>query len=816
MPLPPVLIELKALSGNLTAKIGEAKAELTGLEATGNARMAGLAKAGMIAAAAVAAIGVAVIAVGAVTAKMAMDFQESTTQLVTGAGESEAQIDNVRKGILAMAGSVGTMPEELSKGMYLIGSAGYHGAQGLSVLKAAAQGAKVGGAEMAVVANGLTTAMTDYNIPATRANAVTSALVATTASGKMHMQDLANSLGMVMPKASALGVSFQGVTGALATMTSAGMTARRASMNLASTIVALGAPGKSASKALESVGLSAQKVKDDLSKKGLQGTLEEITDAVGNKFPKGSVAAVTALKSILGGTQGYGTALALTGTHAKAFEANVKNIGAALNGQSKNVAGFALTQKDLAFQMQSAKAGLSALGITVGTTLLPALTSGMNGMNSFIQSVQKSFGEGGISKVFTDIGARIKAALPGIQAQLAEWGTAFWTWIQVAGPPMLVKLGELLTQLGTWLVTIALPAIATKLVAWGKAFVEWIEPQIPPALAKLGDLLVALGNWILTVALPTIGSHLLEWGLAFVKWIGPMIPPVLAAMGGLLVKLLGWIWSTALPAIVGKLGEWAKAFFMWVPGAIVGLLKALIPMLGQLGTWIVSTAAPQLVTKLMEWSKAFASWILTATIEAPGKLLKLLGTVISWAASVGPKILSTLGDLSGLLRDAGMSIIRGLLGGITAKFEEVKNFISGIGSWIASHKGPLSYDRELLVPHGAAIMAGFNDSLMTGFGKVQGNVAGMADQLSSLVQSPTITVLGGTTSGGRASGVVSDSSIGGTSRSSGSSADTGNTDIVSAIQELGELLKALHAAIRALPKDYQMGQRGQVVTSWPR
>jgi TP901 family phage tail tape measure protein len=265
------------------------------------------------------------------------------------------------------------MPEELSKGMYLIESAGYHGAQGLSVLKAAAEGAKVGGADMATVANGLTTALTDYNIPASRANAVTSALVQTVADGKMKMQDLSSSLGMVMPKAAAVGVSFQDVNGALATMTASGMTARRASMNLANTIMSLAAPGAKASDALTSVGLTAQQVKDALSQKGLAGTLEMVTDAVGNKFPKGSVAGVNALKDILGGTTGYGTALALTGTHMAAFTANVKNIGGALNGQNKSVQGFGLTQKDLAFQTAQAKAALETLGIRIGNLLIPVV-----------------------------------------------------------------------------------------------------------------------------------------------------------------------------------------------------------------------------------------------------------------------------------------------------------------------------------------------------------------------------------------------------------------------------------------------------------
>jgi TP901 family phage tail tape measure protein len=318
-------------------------------------------------------VAVGMLAAGAAATALAMNFQDATTKLITGAGETEKNIEGVRKGILNMAGAVGTMPAELAKGMYLIESAGYHGAAGLDVLKAAAMGAKVGGAQMETVANALTTAMTDYNIPASRANAVTSALVATVAAGKMHMEDLGLSLGMVMPKAAALGVSFQDVSGALATMTGAGMSARRASMNLSNTILALGAPSKQASDALKFIGLSAQGVKNDLGTKGLAATLAEIEDHVGNKFPKGSVAAVGAFKNILGGAVGYGTALALTGTHMKTFEANTKSVGAALNGQSKEVAGFALTQKDLKFQLEAAKASITAIGTQIGSVLIPII-----------------------------------------------------------------------------------------------------------------------------------------------------------------------------------------------------------------------------------------------------------------------------------------------------------------------------------------------------------------------------------------------------------------------------------------------------------
>jgi TP901 family phage tail tape measure protein len=339
------------------AAAGAASKETAGLGA-GFAKMGGI-------------IALAGVAVAAVTVKMATDFQESTTRLVTGAGESEKSIGMVRTGILDMAKSVGTMPEALSKGMYLIESAGYRGAKGLDVLKAAAEGAKVGGAEMSVVADGLTTAMTDYNIPTSQAALVTSKLVATVAAGKTNMSDLSASLSGILPFASSLGVKFNDITGAMATMTGEGIDAANASTMLRFTMMSLANETPKGKKALASIGMTAQQLKDDLSSKGVGGALAVVTEQIAKHFPAGSVKATQALAAIAGGTRGMGAALALTGTHAATLIANTKSIGSAAAEAGGHVKGWALTEETLAAKMDKAKAGIAATAIKIGTVLIP-------------------------------------------------------------------------------------------------------------------------------------------------------------------------------------------------------------------------------------------------------------------------------------------------------------------------------------------------------------------------------------------------------------------------------------------------------------
>ena len=81
----------------------------------------------------------------------------------------------------------------------------------------------------------------------------------------------------------------------------------------------------------------------------------------------------------------------------------------------------------------------------------------------------------------------------------------------------------------------------------------------------------------------------------------------------------------------------------------------------------------------------------------------------------------------------GRAIMNSLLQGLKHVWESVKNFVGGIGRWIKEHKGPLSYDEQLLIPAGQAIMSGLNGGLTTGFSDVQDNVSSMAGVISDQV-----------------------------------------------------------------------------------
>lgn len=99
-----------------------------------------------------------------------------------------------------------------------------------------------------------------------------------------------------------------------------------------------------------------------------------------------------------------------------------------------------------------------------------------------------------------------------------------------------------------------------------------------------------------------------------------------------------------------------------------------------------------------------------------------------WVVDTAKNIFHTLRNIN--LLDIGKSIINGFLKGLKSAFNGVKDFIGGIGKWIRKHKGPIQYDRKLLIPAGNAIMQGLNAGLMHSFKDVQGNVSTMAQSIA--------------------------------------------------------------------------------------
>lgn len=526
----------------------------------------------------VAVAGLAV-GLGVQAVKAAGDFQQELTQLVTGAGEVHSNLKMVGDGILKLAVDTGTSTKQLVDGMYMIESAGYHGAAGLNVLKIAAQGARVGNADLGDVANALTTILTDYHLSANQATAAMNALTTTVASGKTHLQDLAKSMGAVLPLASSLGISFPQVAGAMAVMTNAGKNARVSAQNLANTLRSLAAPNATAAKAMKEVGLSAQQLKDTLGQQGLAATLQLIEEHVGKTFPAGSVQAVQAFKAILGGATGYNVALMLGGKNMAAFQSNVDAISKAMQNGAGDVQGWSDVQADLNFQWDRAKEVVQTAGIAIGTKLLPVATKLMSLFSDNFPKIQDVFR--GISDDIQHFGNSIdKVGLENLAVNVNRLGDGIknvFLAIDGLGQQVLSRfqVGMLTAGNTAGRVSVIMGHVSDGVRGVGQAVRQFaaflgnisLGPFLD-SLSKIGDIL----GGAFQAHLQMFASLAQQIG----QWVNSSLIPSLRAAEPSFQNLGDTIMNVVLPGLA-KLWAIGQSLYDVVIPALVGVLESAIP-----------------------------------------------------------------------------------------------------------------------------------------------------------------------------------------------------------------------------------------------
>lgn len=140
--------------------------------------------------------------------------------------------------------------------------------------------------------------------------------------------------------------------------------------------------------------------------------------------------------------------------------------------------------------------------------------------------------------------------------------------------------------------------------------------------------------------------------------------------------------------------------------------------------------------RIQAFFAGIGQWFANKFNEVRNGIANGFNSAVSFIASIPGRILSTLGNLGGLLWNAGASIMQGFLDGLKSIWHNITSFVGNIAGWIADHKGPLPYDRRLLIPAGEAIMGGFRKSLNAGWRQVQADIMGMNVGLSNGFAAP--------------------------------------------------------------------------------
>ena len=320
----------------------------------------------------------ALTAAGFQALRSAKTFNKSMTQIKSLVGIAGDEVDKMGEKAIEMASKTGRGANEAAEALFFITSAGLRGSDAMAVLEASLKAAAIGLGETKTVADLATSALNAYGSANLSATEATDVMVTAVREGKLEASELAQSMGRVLPLASAMGVEFHEVGAAFAALSRTGTNAAEASTQVRGILAALLKPTQQAEEALDKMGLSSAELRTQLREKGLLSTLETLK----KKFEGNDEAAA----QVFGNVRALSGVLDLMGANA---EGTRKIFDALTNSSNATSEAFEVVEESISQKLDKALAQLGNSTIPIAQSALLALINTTNGLISAFKSLGK-------------------------------------------------------------------------------------------------------------------------------------------------------------------------------------------------------------------------------------------------------------------------------------------------------------------------------------------------------------------------------------------------------------------------------------------
>ena len=407
------------------------------------------------------------------------------------------------------------------------------------------------------------------------------------------------------------------------------------------------------------------------------------------------------------------------------------------------------------------KTAVVALGIGFPVAKIATFIQGLGGLPGIFTIVQTA-----ISGFATSAMAAI-SSIPLVGWIAAAVAALAWFFTQTETGKAILQdfmswLSETWSAIAPILTEVWNGMVEAATTAWN-AMVEFVSPIIQSVVDFIKSVWDGISQWwsenqgLIQQTFETVWNAI----QTVIQTIMPIIQSIIETAMNILAPFIETTWNN-ICTVVTTVWELIKIAIQTAMDVISGIITAVLAVIN--GDWETAWNAiksvgesiwnglssagqaifdgfSQILSNIWETIKSVAS---SAWEALKASVLSIIDGLVSGAQNawntMSDAVSSLVSNVTGFfnqlwnidLYGAGQAILQGFLNGLQSMWSSVTDFVGGIASWIAENKGPIEYDRKLLIPAGNAIMKGLDQGLQDQFKDVKQTVGGMADEISDV------------------------------------------------------------------------------------